>query len=231
MVVRPHLTRGGRRLHLKSGLSLAEVLVVLVISSLVLSIVLPLAARSVADNLRIGLYGLNAQDLSLREASYRRLLQSAMQPRARAGENQITDTLQGQSDAVSLTVLSAQDNACAGAGQLTPIALRIVRADDKLVLRCVSANRSRDVLEIEGEADARFSYSLDGFEWFDHWPLQDHTGQRLVVEAPLVTLTVVSQSRRISWVERAGRAAPVNFDLRPLGQSQGDVRREGIVAP
>ena len=219
------------RMHARAGLSLAEVLVVLVISSLVLSIVLPLAGRSVADNLRIGVYGLNSQDLSLREESYRRLLRSATQPRAQAGENQSADTLTGQSDAFSMTVLSLQDNACAFAGRLTAIELRIVRAGQDQVLQCSGDGRSQDLLKLDGVVSAAFLYSSDGREWFDHWPLEDGGEQRLVVDAPLVSLVAGSVSRPIVWVERAGRPQPVNFNLQPAGHTPADVRRDGIVVP
>jgi len=213
----------------RRGLSLAEALVVLVISSLVLSIALPLAARSVIDNLRIGNHGLSAQDLSLREETFRRVLKAAVQPSAPAGAEPIASTVAGDSRSVRLTVLAEEDALCARGGQVMRIELRLDERAQSSGLNCASDLGSRPLLALANAQSLSFAYSADGRVWSDHWPLRGDDQNEVLVEAPLVRLLVATPSRTIVWIERAGATAPLNYELRARtnapGHTQGDTVR------
>ena len=57
------------RSHATAGFSVLEAIIALLVASLILSVILPIASRSVSDNLRIGMRGLDAVALSIEESA------------------------------------------------------------------------------------------------------------------------------------------------------------------
>ena len=66
-------------------------------------------------------------------------------------------------------------------------------------LLCESDGRRREMLRWTN-AEARFSFSIDGRSWSSTWSAASH--------APLVRFELESEGRRLTWVERAGVEEP-----------------------
>lgn len=196
-----------------------EALLILVVSSLVLSVALPIASRSVRDNLRIGARGLDAQEAALQETLFRTLLAAAMPAAATPDEPTATEMLQGESDRLSFSVVMRQPAGCVAAGEQAAVELRIVQ---RSTLQCVAGERSVTLLRLPQGSELAFEYSADGTEWRNDWPERHLArndegidearlfGPRPPVQAPLVRLTLLDSSGRArAWLERAGGAIPV----------------------
>jgi len=211
------------------GLSLLEAIVVLVISSMVLSIVLPLASRSIRDNVRIGARGLDAQQVSIEEEVFRRLVRGAVQRPPAPGETPNADIVVGDGEGFSAAILAEAPAGCASGGRIEDVRIAVENTGDAVRLTCAVAERRIVLLDLPAGSDAAFSYSWDGDAWSSTWPNEGFFGvnemvedaerptQRLVA-APLVRLSLASSTARpTTWIERAGRVAPVAFGREMFG--------------
>lgn len=206
----------------RSGFSIIEAIVVLLIAGMVLSLVLPIASRSTSGNLRMGMQGLSNFDESIGEELFRRLVSAAVPPPARPFEAPAADTLSGTSSEVRFYVRSPDGVLCAPRGKLVEVVLQIEATDSGARLDCRSEGREVEVARWHGDA-ASFSFSGNGLSWADHWPPtdQDRRVERTVtlenldsmrgqsVVAPLLRLRPTPDSDAMSWIVSVGRAEPV----------------------
>lgn len=201
----------------RSGLTLTEVLVVLVISSLVLSLALPMAGRAVRDNLRMSTRGLSAEALSIQEQTFRLILASAVQPdltfATGSGQRSVA-TAWGDSANLVLTILPVRNLGCARAGRRQPITLHLQSTSPDIALVMICEGSSARVGEFAA-ANAAFSYSETPGVWRDSVAPDASYGSGAAgnLVAPLVRLRATGSGSDVAWIERAGRAALVEYGV------------------
>lgn len=217
----------------RSGFSIIEAIIVLLIASLILSVVLPTVSRAVSDNLRIGMRGLDSFSLSIAETSLRRLAAATVSPPLVPLEPPSLDTVSGDSSRAEFHVLPTEAVPCARRGQLTVVRLAIEAASPGGRLICEAGGEVKEIIRWE-EGAASFSYSLDGREWANAWPpaesgLASRTDEpadllqvprRASVVAPLLRFSISdSLMDRAPWVVM-------------LGQPQtAEIRMEDLIGP
>lgn len=223
----------------RPGFSLLEAIIILVVASLILSVILPLASRAIRDNLRIGVIGLNAVDDGLSQDLLRRMGAAIVAPLGELGVAPPRHNAQGNAQRVRFTVLAQQDLPCAQAFRLQTVELRIEAAGTSGKLFCVPIV-GREELAIRTEtsgieiyrwrgAFAAFEYSEDGRTWGAVWPppelrvtLEDDL-RRVFQSDGAVGLEAVSAPRlRFSidrtlgrdsaWVIPLGEVGPIAID-------------------
>jgi len=217
-------------------LSIVESLVVLVVSSLLLSVLLPTAIQSMSSNLRTGEEGLRQMRRSLDERAFRRILNAAAPARQAPGGRPVRLALRGDAARMSLSVLPREAIPCASAHREGTVTLTIIANESGAGGRLICANESvpgartadsafeAHLVTSWGSGVGAFAYSQDGVEWRSDWPdpevfqreesailrATDQSGvtQPLVL-APLVRFEVAGARARTLWVERAGAIEPV----------------------
>lgn len=191
----------------ESGFTLIETLVMLAVSALIAALVLPMSGQGVRDNFRLADRALLSGDYSTSETHYRSLLRQAAPPLMQA-DGSIDDTsLVGISTSLRFPVESEQAEPCPGVAGYAVVRLRVERKAKGGRLVCDSAGGSYQLLEWSA-GEASFSYSGDGAEWFETWPIRMKGVLFDPGEPPLVRLGLRQGSRtRLLWVERAGDRA------------------------
>ncbi|GEM_PF-2214464 len=229
----------------KYGFSLLEAIIILVVASLVLSVILPLASRTIRDNLRIGVAGLRSVDESLSEDVLRRLGGAVITPIVASGRPPAVTTAEGSDRRLRITVLPDRDLPCAAAFHEQIIELRLESAGASGRLICVPITgleelevRS-DVVSVEifrwRGGFASFQYSENGQAWSKNWPLPhrrvslEDDIQRVFASDEIIGLLPVSSPRLrfvvdrlrgqdVSWLIGLGEPAAVVVDpLNTLG--------------
>lgn len=225
-----HIRPDGRRR--ERGLSIIESLVVLLVSSLLLSILLPTAIQSLSANLRIGDVGLQQLRRSLDERGFRKMMSAATPARQAPGARPVRETVRGDARQMTLTVIAREAVACAPESREVRVKLMIEDAEGgdggRLVCRGEGAEAQDSVVATWRRGRGAFAYSLDGLQWRADWPdpeliaaqenavrdADDTSGltQPLVL-APLVRLEIKDATQTTVWVERAGAVEPVQVRL------------------
>lgn len=226
----------------RSGFSIIEAIIVLLIASLILSVVLPTVSRAVSDNLRIGMRGLDNFSLSIAESSLRRLAAATVSPPPVPLEPASLNTVSGDNSRAKFHVLSTEAVPCARRGQLTEVRLAIEAASPGGRLICEAGGEVKEIIRWE-EGAASFSYSLDGREWASAWPRAEsglaaradeladllEVPRRASVVAPLLRFIISdSLTDRAPWVVLFGQSQTVEVRMEdlmgPMGSS-GDAGR------
>lgn len=215
----------------EAGFSILEAIVVLLISSMVLSVVLPIVIQSTAQNLRTGQRALSIVEQTLDENSFRRLLRSVAPPRQSVLGKPARVTVEGEPKTLSFVALSDAPTSCVRSPGETTVRLEIEREQQtqRESLVCYAGAQAR-VLASWNAADATFAYSLDGKIWADEWPRESDRrewerqlggagagGGAPLVSAPLVRLELTTRTGgHVAWIERAGSIEPVTFDVQAM---------------
>lgn len=170
-----------RRVSRQEGLSLIEVLITLLVMSLVLGIILPIASRSVLSNLSLGERALSTGNADVAEILFRRLLTSAIAPAPAYAKRPTTVT--GDAERARLSVAAGGARPC-GSDVSADVELLIRRDGAGGRLLCVAGDQEVEWLRWSGGA-ATFSYSPDGQEWSSRWEPRDARASSDEVEAVL----------------------------------------------
>lgn len=185
------------------GFTLIETLVMLAVTALIATLVIPLSGQGVRDNFRLADRVLLAGDRAVSEAEYRRLLRQAVPPMLLPDGTREDTGLRGISTAVRFPVESEEAGRCAGVAGYAVVRLRVERRTRGGSLVCDGAAGTYRLLEWE-TGEARFSYSPDGTDWFDTWPARRKNAPDAAAP-PLVRMSLRQGRRtRLLWVERAG---------------------------
>jgi type II secretory pathway pseudopilin PulG len=191
----------------ESGFTLVETLVMLAVSALIAALVIPLSGQGVRDNFRLADRALLSGDYSSSETHYRLLLRQAAPPLMQADGSIDDASLVGISTSLRFPVESEQAEPCSGVAGYAVVRLLVERKAKGGRLVCDSAGGSYQLLEWSG-GEASFSYSGDGAEWFETWPIRTKGVLFDPGEPPLVRLSLRQGRRtRLLWVERAGDRA------------------------
>jgi prepilin-type N-terminal cleavage/methylation domain-containing protein len=200
-------------LHSRSGLSLAEVLVVLVVSSLVLSITLPMAGRAISTNLSMSSRGMDVQSLAIQETVFRRLLRASIQPEKPMVATVVPSLVTGSPKEIELTVAPEQPAGCISAARVQKIRLVIRASDEGQILECVSEDRATIISWFPAAQEVAFSFSSNGQRWERSWPVgSDNNWTVGAISPPLVRLMVESEDRPLIWIERAGYSSQLELE-------------------
>jgi len=208
----------------QSGLSLIEVIVVLMISSLILSAILPISLRAVSANHRLGANIINLSDRDIAEQVFRAFLASAT-PLSFAGDRG-PSSLEGETQLIRISPRRGAAALC-GEGAHDRIDLQIIEAGGSGRLICVAGNQRRTLYEWRS-GQASFAFSPDGAAWEPAWPVASSGSaseagarrvdlgplRRKVVAAPLVRFEIVDARGGINirWIARSGDIEPVVYD-------------------
>ena len=218
----------------QSGFSIIEAIVVLLIGGMILSLILPIASRSTADNLRIGMRGLDNFSVSISEQLFRRLASAVVPPDARPFEPAPTNTVSGTPQEARFSVRSPDAVFCAPEGQTTNIVLKIEPQGDGGRLVCEALSRQVEVLQWASGA-GQFAYSPDGSRWIQRWPESDRPAgvptltsadidniKSASVSAPLLRFQVKDGPETVSWIVSMGRAQPVESRIEDFYRQRTD---------
>lgn len=220
----------------ETGLSMIEVIVVMMISSLILAAVLPLSLRAVSANHRLGSGMINLSDRDIAEAVFRDLFASAAP--LRFGDDRAPSTLEGDAERARISLRRGRVALC-GDGPYDALELRIVEAGTGGLLICEAKGQQRTLYDWRS-GEARFAYSLDGKAWSSAWPprgsgdepaLRSGSNEierlrRNVVASPLIRFEVLDRTgkRRVSWIAQSGYTEPLVFN------PSADIEWEGPAA-
>lgn len=227
------------------GLSLIEVLVALVIASLILGAVLPIASRSMVQNLRLSEFGVRADETAFDELRFRALLASATQRPGRSPAVPEPELAEGGPDGFSFRSVAAQPSPCLQPGQSGAVRVEIERATRGARLVCIGPQGARPLTGWVRSIPA-LAYSADAQAWHDSWPLEAEgavqagsdeppdpaaRGDR-VTSAPLVRVMLAdgdgARQRRV-WIVRIGAVRPLRYDA--LSLIDGERKEGGPPAP
>ena len=222
--VREHCRHRGPQPSGQSGLSLIEVIIVLMISSLILSAVLPISLRAVSANHRLGTNIINLSDRDIAEEVFRQVFASATP--LTFGDDRPSSTLEGNVEGVRISLRRGGAILC-GDGAYSTIELKIVESGAGGLLVCEAEGRQR-TLHSWRSGEASFAYSLDGKAWAPVWPPSPSTTnrpsrlsssdigplRRNVVSAPLVRFEVVGERGQAEtrWIAQSGDVEPLVYD-------------------
>lgn len=212
----------------EAGLSLFEVLIALVIASLLLGAVLPMAGRSMAQNLRLAELSLRAEDADLDEVRFRALAASAYQRPPSASNLMDVNIVTGGPDGFEFFAIAARPVPCLELGQAALIRVSVERSPQGQRLIC-SGPTGSEPLTGWMEAISGFLYSDDGLRWRNDWPKEDDleappqppapidfeaTAPLPTTIAPLVSASLSSGKgvrRQRLWVVRVGDTRPLRL--------------------
>jgi hypothetical protein len=201
-------------------MTLIETLIMLIVSSLVMALILPMSSEGVRDNFRLAERDVAAGSRTSSEIEFRRLLRQAAPPLAGADGKTEDPPIAGNAAALRFPAESEGSLQCPGTTGYTMVRLRIVRAGEGGRLMCDTPGRTIQLMNWP-VGEAQFAYSLDGAAWSGTWPLsreraplrgyfarnEDRETQPQIVfaETPLVRF-VVRRGRvsDVDWIERAG---------------------------
>ena len=186
------------------GFTLVETLVMLAVTALIASLVIPMSSRGVRDNFNLADRVLSSADRAASEAEYRRLLRQVVPPLARPDGSIEDSGLVGVSTALRFPVESEQAGGCPGGAGYRVVRLRVERKAGGGRLLCDDASSTRPLLEWE-RGEASFSYSEDGVSWFAAWPVRRGEETPEAGAPPLVRMRLrEGRKTRLLWIERAG---------------------------
>ena len=186
------------------GFTLLETLVMLVITALVASIVIPLSGEGVRDNFRLADRVLLAGERGASEGEYRALLRRAVPPLVHP-DGSVEDTgFVGIPTALRFPAEGEPALTCPGITGYWVVRLRLERKASGGRLLCDGAAGTRQLMEWD-RGEASFSYSWDGSSWYDSWPIGRVEGVPRKDAPPLVRLSLrEGRNTRLLWIERAG---------------------------
>ena len=224
------------RSHATAGFSVLEAIIALLVASLILSVILPIASRSVSDNLRIGMRGLDAVALSIEESAFRGLASAAVPAPTLPFRPAPRDMLSGSPAEIVMTAMAPQQTLCVPQGELVAVKLTIEQQGEAGRLVCRIDERERELMRWE-EGEASFAYSLDGGAWSKIWPIAPATGsdapqlgatQLSTIKAPRVRFILMKAGRpSFSWIAAFGYLRPVQYQLDDMTSASGP----GVVVP
>ena len=207
----------------RAGFTLIEALAALLISSLILTVLMGMAASAIDRNARLGAGALEQMTAQFEEEIFRTLLQEFVLPLQEFGERPPENYLRGDADSFAGYVSVRRPTACAAPAPASPVELRIERLGAGGRLVCVTEG-ARVALVAWEAGVAQFAYSRDGREWRADWPaaaaasmteLLPQRGQTPVrlettviptVIAPLVRFSLDAPGENFDriWIARAG---------------------------
>lgn len=215
----------------QAGFSLMEAIIALVIASMVLSAILPVASRSVTDNIRIGMKGLDAFSMSIDEQAFRSLADASVAPPTEPLKPPARTTVAaGDAKGFDLDATSPVTLRCVPAGESVAVRIGIEPAADGKggSLVCASgAGLRRDLMVWTDDSVASLSYSEDGRVWTPVWPqpgsalalpprvISDIGGPPLEsVVAPYVRFRLERGGQvQLNWIARFGQPGPQQFRI------------------
>ncbi|MEE4212742.1 MAG: type II secretion system protein [Parvularcula sp.] len=225
------------------GFSLIEAIVVLLIASLVLTSVLEISSSAASRNARLAREVSAAADRQLDETFFRTLLASAMPPLQQAGEPPPTLVGEGFANELRFTLSPEKPVACASVRAYQTVSLRIVPMEGGQALLCEGDLGVYPLASWRGEG-GQFSYSLDGQEWSAIYPAEERqsffaqaadlgreedidalfrtAGNRKMIRAPIVRLTMPDGGSARVWMARLGQTMPVPLTRAELFEEGGD---------
>lgn len=211
-----------------AGFSVLEAIIALVVASMILSVILPIASRSVSDNLRVGMRGLDAVALSIEESAFRGLAAAAVPAPTLPFRPAPREMLTGTPSEIVMTAMTPQVTLCVPQGEPVPVTLSIEQSGEAGRLVCRAAERERELLRWQ-DGTASFAFSLDGGAWSDVWPTGPDTSadvaqfgvsQRTSIKAPRVRFTLMRAGRpAISWIAPFGYLRPIEYRLDDMSPS------------
>jgi prepilin-type N-terminal cleavage/methylation domain-containing protein len=195
----------------EDGLSLIEVLVALLIMSLALGIILPIASRSVISNLTLGERALSAGNADVSEVLFRRVLASAVAPGPDYRKRPTTVT--GDAEQARLFAPAGGARPC-GSAISADVELVIRKVDGGGRLVCLAGDEEVELFRWSAGAGA-FSYSPNGKDWSSSWEPRDVRAPSGEIEAvvvpavdrPFLRFSVTAPGapqRSFFWIERVG---------------------------
>ena len=195
----------------EDGLSLIEVLVALLVMSLALGIILPIASRSVTSNLSLGERALSTGNADVAEILFRRVLTSAIAPRPTFGKR--PTTIRGDDMQAHFFAPAGGSQPC-GSNVGAEVDLVIRPRDRGGSLVCLAGGGEVELLRWSTGVGA-FSYSPDGKEWSSSWDALDvrppsNEPEAIVVPAvdrPLLRFSLTAEGApqgSLVWMERVG---------------------------
>lgn len=212
------------------GFSVLEAIIALLVASLILSVILPIASRSVGDNLRVGMRGLDAVAASIEESAFRGLAAAAVPAPSQPFRPAIREMLSGRATQIDMTAMAPQVTLCVPQGEIAAVTLAIEQQGDAGRLVCRTEGGERELMRWS-QGVASFAYSLDGGAWSDIWPIEPDTGpdapllganQLVTIKAPRVRFTLVKAGRpAISWIAAFGYLRPIEYRLDDMSPGAG----------
>lgn len=188
----------------ESGFTLVETLVMLAVTALIATLVIPLSSQGVRDNFRLADRILLSGEQAASETEYRRLLRQAVPPLLRPDGSIEEASLVGLPTALRFPVESEQARTCVGLAGYTVVRLRVEEKARGGKLVCDGASSSHLLLVWE-RGEARFSYSRDGVNWLDSWPPRRRRDMQETDGPPFVRMSLRhGGNTRLLWIERAG---------------------------
>jgi len=222
--------------HAAAGFSVLEAIIALLVASLILSVILPIASRSVGDNLRIGMHGLDAVALSIEESAFRGLASAAVPAPTLPFRPAPLDMLSGSPAEIVMTAMAPQQTLCVPQGELAAVTLTIEQQGEAGRLVCRTEERERELMRWN-EGEASFAYSLDGGAWSSIWPIAPAAEsdapllgatQLATIKAPRVRFTLMKAGRpSFSWIAAFGYLRPVQYQLDNMTSEPGT----GVAVP
>ena len=158
----------------RSGFSVLEAMIALVITGLALTLIFSIGNRASSSGFSLGRRVLRLSDQQIEALSLRALIEGLVvpsgldSPAANMGLRRLgPENLVGSPDRVSGSAVLMRDTLCANAEPLTHLELRIRQDGGRWQLICLVPSQTETVLMELGQKPARFSYSQDGNIWTD----------------------------------------------------------------
>jgi type II secretory pathway pseudopilin PulG len=145
------------------GISLIETLVMLAVTSLVASIVLPLVARQWHASTILAARSIDLVERAGAERAFRQIVRAALVSEDGSA------FVRGDGSALQLQVVADQSTVCGAGPGVVRVTLQIERRAGMAKLICLTGAKRTELAEWRG-ADVGLSYSRDAVTWGAGWP-------------------------------------------------------------
>jgi type II secretory pathway pseudopilin PulG len=197
--------RYGRR---RTGFSLIEALIVLIVAGFALMLVFSIGGQAARTGFALGRRALTVADAEVSQDELRSLVSALALPPAGADPAAMKiEPFVGGPRGFTADAILTRAGLCGAAGPAGRLRIAIDEQPGGDLVTCQARDQAPLVLADLRPRRARFSYSADGRDWRDDWTSPPPDPHRVPSEQT-VFVRVASDDGRIEWVDRATSGPP-----------------------